>query len=145
MAVNLKQNADASAGLQGTDGDDGGFIVLTSPYNATANASILTLGDSVMNRRMVVKAISGLPNVATTNAVTITVYKAASGTAIASGTALHSGTFNCQGTANTNQTLTLSTTSGVVDVAAGTRIGAVISGVPGAAGAGSITVTLAPA
>lgn len=145
MSVNLKQNADGSAGLQGTDLDDGGFVILTFPYNATANASILTLGDSIMARRMVVKSIQGLPNVTTSNAVTVTVYKAASGTAIASGTALHSGTYNCQGTANTNQTLSLSTTSGVVDVAAGTRIGAVISGVPGAAGAGCITVTLAPA
>lgn len=145
MSVQLKQNADGSAGLQGTDLDDGGFIVLTFPYNATANASILTLGGAVMNRRMIVKAITGLPDVTTSNAVTVTVYKAASGTAIASGTALHSGTFNCQGTAATNQTLTLSTTSGVVDVSAGSRIGAVISGVPGAAGAGMITVTLAPA
>lgn len=145
MSINLKQNADGSGGLQGTDGDEGGFVVLTLPYNATANASILTLGDAIMSRRMIVKSIQGLPNATTTNAVTITVYKAASGTAIASGTALHSGTYNCQGTANTNQTLTLSTTSGVVDVAAGSRIGAVISGAPGAAGAGSITVTLAPA
>ena len=145
MSINLKQNADGSAGLQGTDLDDGGFVVLTFPYNATANASILTLGGSIMSRRMIVKSIQGLPNATTTNAVTITVYKAPSGTAIASGTALHSGTYNCQGTANTNQTLTLSTTSGVVDVAAGSRIGAVISGAPGAAGAGCITVTLAPA
>lgn len=145
MSVQLKQNADLSLGLQGTDADDGQFIPVTIPYNATANASILTLGDCVMSRRVIVKAITGLPNVTTSNAVTITVYKAASGTAIASGTALHSGTFNCQGTANTNQSLTLSTTSSVVDVAAGTRIGAVISGAPGAAGAGSITVWLAPA
>lgn len=141
----LKQNADASMGIQGSDGDDGAFVVLTFPYNATANASILTLGGAVMQRRMIVKSIQGAPDVATSNAVTVTLYKAASGTAIASGTALHSGTFNCQGTAATNQTLTLSATSGVVDVAAGSRIGAVISGVPGAAGAGMLTVTLAPA
>ncbi|MGE5452432.1 MAG: hypothetical protein ACM3VZ_11400 [Acidobacteriota bacterium] len=145
MSINLKQNADGSAGLQGSDLDDGGFVVLTFPYNATGNASILTLGDAIMARRMVVKSIQGVPNATTTNAVTITVYKAPSGTAIASGTALHSGTYNCQGTANTNQTLSLSATSGVVDVAAGNRIGAVISGAPGAAGAGCITVTLAPA
>ena len=139
----LKQNADNSMGIQGTDLDDGGFVVLTIPYNATANASILTLGDAVMARRMVVKSIQGLPNATTTNAVTITVYKAASGTAIASGTALHTGTYNCQGTASTNQTLSLA--AAAVDVAAGNRIGAVISGAPGAAGAGCITVTLAPA
>lgn len=141
----LKQNQDGSTGIQGSDLDDGGFVVLTFRYNATANASILTLGGAVMNRRMVVKAIHGVPDATTTNAVTVTVYKAPSGTAIASGTALHSGTYNCQGTAATNQSLTLSATSGVVDVAAGSRIGAVISGAPGAAGAGMITVTLAPA
>lgn len=141
----LKQNADNSMGIQGTDLTDGEFVILSWPYNATSNASILTLGGILLARRMVVKSIQGLPEVVASNAVTITVYKAPSGTAIASGTALHSGTFNMQGTAATNQTLTLSTTSGVVDVAAGTRIGAVISGVPGAAGAGCITVTLAPA
>lgn len=145
MSVQIKQNADMSLGLQGTDLTDGEFVILTFPYNATANASVLTLGGAPLTRRMIVKSIQGVPDATTSNAVTITVYKAASGTAIASGTALHSGTFNCQGTAATNQTLTLSTTSGVVDVAAGTRIGAVISGVPGAAGAGMITVTLAPA
>lgn len=145
MSVNLVQNADMSAGLQGTDGDDGAFVILTFPYNATANASILTLGGAVCKRRMVVKSIVGVPDVATTNAVTATVRKAASGTAIGSGTALHSGTFNCQGTAATNQTLTLSTTASDLDVAAGSRIGVVISGAPGAAGAGMITVTLAPA
>lgn len=88
---------------------------------------------------MVVKSIQGVVDAATSNAVTITVYKAPSGTA------LHSGTFNGQGTANANQALTLSSTSGALDVAQGSRIGAVISGAPGAAGAGMITVTLAPA
>jgi hypothetical protein len=144
MAVNMKQNADLSMGLQGTDGDDGGFVVLTFPYNATAQASILTLGPAVLTRRMVVKAITGVPDVTTTNAVTVSIYKAPSATAIASGTVLHTGTFNCQGTAATNQTLTLGAAA-AIDVAAGNRIGAVISGAPGAAGAGSITVTLAPA
>lgn len=145
MAVSLKQNADASMGLQGTDGTDGEFVVVSMPYNATAQASILTVTGAVLSRRMIVKSIQGVPDAASTNAVTATIYKAPSATALASGTALHSGTYNLQGTANTNQTLTLSTTSGVVDVAAGSRIGLVISGVPGAAGAGCVTVTLAPA
>jgi hypothetical protein len=145
MSINLKQNADMSGGLQGTDGDEGGFIVMSFPYNATAQASILSIGGVVCKRRMVVTDIKVVPEVATTNAVTATVYKAPSATALASGTALHSGTGNLQGTAATNQTLTLSTTSGVLDVAAGNRIGVVISGAPGAAGAGCVTVTLAPA
>jgi len=145
MAGNLKQNADMSMGIQGTDGDDGAFVIVNLPYNATAQASILTVAGPVMQRRMIVKSIQGVPEAASTNAVTATVYKAPSATAIGSGTALHSGTYNLQGTANTNQTLTLSTTSGVVDVAAGNRIGVVISGAMGAAGNGAITVTLAPA
>lgn len=145
MSVQIKQNADMSMGLQGTDLDEGGFVILQFPYNATAHASILALPGTVCKRRMVVVNISGVPETAASNAVTATVYKAPSGTALGSGTALHSGTFNLQGTAATNQTLTLSTTSGVLDVAAGSRIGVVISGVMGAAGNGCITVTMAPA
>ena len=147
MSVNLKQNADASGGLQGTGMGDGEFVVVTMPYSAIMNTSgaFLNILGPAMSRRMIVKSIIGVPNTVASNAVTATVYKAASGTAIGSGTALHSGTFNLQGTAATNQTLTLSTTKSDLDVAAGSRIGMVISGAPGAAGVGTITVTLAPA
>ena len=147
MSVNLKQNADASGGLQGTGMGDGEFVVVTMPYSAIMNTSgaFLNILGPAMSRRMIVKSIIGVPNTVASNAVTATVYKAASGTAIGSGTALHSGTFDLQGTAATNQTLTLSTTKSDLDVAAGSRIGMVISGAPGAAGVGTITVTLAPA
>lgn len=147
MAVNLKQNADMSMGLQGTDLGDGEFIVLSLPYSAITNTSgaFLTVSSHVLTRRMIVKAITGVPDTASSNAVTATVYKAASGTALGSGVALHSGTYNLQGTAATNQSLTLSAVSGALDVAAGSRIGFVISGTPGAAGVGVITVMLAPA
>lgn len=147
MSVNLKQNADASAGLQGTGMGEGEFVVVTMAYNANAQTSgaFLNVLGPAMSRRMIVKSIIGVPNTVASNAVTATVYKAASGTAIGSGTALHSGTFDLQGTAATNQTLTLSTTKSDLDVAAGSRIGMVISGAPGAAGVGTITVTLAPA
>ena len=147
MGVQLKQNADMSAGLQGTDLDDGGFVVITLPWSAITNTSgaFLTVSGPIMNRRMVVKAISYVNDTVATNAVTATLYKAPSATALGSGTALHSSTANLQATAATNAALTLSTTSGVVDVAAGSRIGFVISGAPGAAGVGSFTVTLAPA
>ena len=143
----LKQNSDASFGVQGSDLDDGAFVVLSMPYSAIGNTTgaFLVVSTQVMARRMIVKSIVGVVDTAATNAVTATVYKAPSATAIGSGTALHSGTFNLQGTAATNQTLTLSTTSGVLDVAAGNRLGFVISGAPGAAGVGLITVTLAPA
>jgi hypothetical protein len=147
MSVQLKQNADLSMGLQGTDGDDGGFIIVTLPYSAITNTTgaFLTVSGPVLARRMVVKAITGVVDATASNAVTATVYRAPSATALGSGTALHSGTFNLQGTAATNQSITLSATASNLDVAAGARIGIVISGAPGAAGVGSITVTLAPA
>jgi hypothetical protein len=142
MSVQLKQNDDLSLGLQGTDLDQGSFVVEGVAYTT---ASPLTQTIGVFTRRMVIKAIVGVPDVASTNAVTATIYKAPSGTAIGSGTALHTGTFNLQGTANTNQTLTLSSTSGALDIPAGTRIGIVISGALGASGSGTITLHLAPA
>ena len=146
MAVNLKQNQDMSAGLQGTDLDDGAFVIVTIPWNAVTNtAAVLVVEGPVFTRRMIVKDIRHVTSVAAANAVTATVYKTASGTALGSGTALHSGTANLQATAATPVQLTLSTTAGALDVAAGNRIGAVISGAVGATGVGCITVTLAPA
>lgn len=144
---NLHQNADGSLGLQGSDADSGAFITFDLPYNANANTSgaFLAVLGPILKRRMIVHRIEGVVETAATNAVTATVYAAASGTAIGSGTALHSGTFNLQGTAATNQNLTLATTTGTLDLAAGTRLGAVISGAPGAAGVGTISVTMAPA
>ena len=143
----LKQNADASIGIQGSDLDDGGFITHVFNWSAITNtsAAFLTVSGPVFNRRMVVKAITYVNDTAATNAVTAALWKAPSATALASGVALHTGTVNLQATAATNASLTLSTVSGALDVAAGSRIGFVISGTPGAAGVGTITVTLAPA
>jgi len=145
MSVQLKQNADASVGLQGTDLDDGGFVVVTLPWSAITNTTgaFLTVSGPVMARRMIVKDIRHVVDTTATNAVTATLYKAPSATALGSGTALHSGTANLQATAATPVALTLA--SAAVDVAAGSRIGFVISSAPGAAGVGSFTVTLAPA
>lgn len=147
MAINLKQNADMSAGLQGTDGDDGAFVVVTMQWSAITNTTgaFLTVSGPVMKRRMIVKDITHVVDTTATNAVTATLRKAPSGTALGSGTALHSGTASLQATAATPVALTLSTTASDLDVAAGSRIGFVISGAPGAAGVGSFTVTLAPA
>ena len=143
----LKQNADASIGIQGSDGDDGGFITHVFNWSAVTNTSgaFLTVSGPIFNRRMVVKAITYANDTVASNAVTAALWKAPSGTALASGVALHTGTVNMQNTAATNASLTLSTVAGAVDVAAGSRIGFVISGTPGAAGVGTITVTLAPA
>lgn len=143
----IKQNADGSVGLQGSDADSGAFVTIAMNYSANVHTSgaFLTISEATLKRRMIVHRIEGVVDTTSSNAVTATVYAAASGTALGSGTALHSGTFNLQGTAATNQNLTLATATGALDLAAGTRIGMVISGAPGAAGVGCITVTLAPA
>src|SRR5574337_717992 len=147
MGVNLKQNADSSAGLQGTDLDNGAFVTIVMPWSAITNTSgaFLTVSGPVLKRRMIVHGISHVNDTAATNAVTATVKAAASGTALGSGTTLHSGTANLQAAAATPVALTLSTTPSDLDIAAGSRIGFVISGAPGAAGVGSFTVTLCPA
>jgi hypothetical protein len=142
MSVNLKQNSDGSLGMQGTDLDDGGFETINMLYDANS----VDRAFFVANRAYVVKAITGRPTVAGTDAgaVTAVVKKAASGTASASGTALHSSTYNLKGTIHTNQSLTLSTTASDLQIAAGTSIGIDFTGVLTAA-VGVITVTLAPA
>ena len=140
--VNLVQTANGDFELEGVNGQGYGWIPATVTYHPTSNATNVAF---VANRAMRVKSIVGRVQAAGTDggAVTATVYKAASGTAIASGTALHSGTFNLKGTASTNQTLTLSTTAGVLDIAAGDTIGAIFTGVLTTA-TGGITVHLAP-
>ena len=138
--IAMSQRPDASMGLQGTDLGVGEFIFINIPYNT---ASPLTLSSAILTRRCVVQYITFVPDVVSTNAVTFTAYKAPSGTALGSGTALHSGTGSLQATANTNASLTV--TSPANDVAAGNRIGIVISGALGAAGSGVVTIALNPA
>lgn len=142
MSVNLKQNADGSAGLQGTDLDEGGFEIVNMIYDATSVDRCYM----VASRAYVVKAVIGRPTVIGSDgsAVTAVVKKAASGTAITAGTAVHSSTYNLKGTANTNQVLTLSTTGSDLVIPAGTGIGIDFTGVLTAA-VGVITVILAPA
>lgn len=141
MAVNLKQNADGSMGLQGTDGDDGGFIVATYSWTPTSDADVSFF---VANRKYRVKAIVARIDTVDGAATTATIRKAPSATAIASGTALHSSTINLNTGAATNQTLTLSTTSTDLDIAAGDCIGIDFSAAMTGA-YGSVNVTLAPA
>lgn len=137
----LKQNTDGSLGIQGSQLDDGGFIQVDIEWLAASVDKVSFVAD----RPYRVKGIRARVEVAGTDAgaVTVAVVKAASGTAVASGTALHSGTANLKGTAATNQTLTLSTTSTDLDIAAGDAIGANFTGVLTAA-TGVVTVTLAP-
>lgn len=137
----LKQNPDGSLGIQGSQLDDGGFLQVSIEWLASSVDKVAFVAD----RPYRVKGIRARVEVAGTDAgaVTAAVKKAASATAIASGTALHSGTINLKGTAATNQTLTLSTTSTDLDIAAGNAIGIDFTGTLTAA-TGVVTVTLAP-
>jgi hypothetical protein len=138
----LKQNADASIGIQGSDLDDGGFLSINIEYNASAVDKVAF----VATRRYIVKAITGRPTVAGTDggAVTAVIKKAASATAITAGTALHSSTYNLKGTADTIQALTLSTTASDLEIPAGTAIGIDFTGTLTSA-TGVVSVVLAPA
>lgn len=71
-----------------------------------------------------VVSITPRPTVAGTDggAVTATIRKCASGTAIGSGTALHASGFDLKGTANTNQAVTLSPTAADLEIPAGTAL-----------------------
>lgn len=141
MSINLKQSPDGSAGLEGVDHDSGGFIVATAEYNASS----VDKSFFVANRAYRVVGIRGVPDVAGTDAgaVTATIRKVPSGTALASGTALHSGTYNLKGTVVTNQTLTLSTTTTDLNLAAGDRLAIDFTGTLTAA-TGCVSVTLSP-
>ena len=138
----LKQNADASIGIQGSDLDDGAFLSINIEYNASSVDKVAF----VATRRYIVKAITGRPTVAGTDggAVTAVIKKAASATAITSGTALHSSTYNLKGTADTIQALTLSTTASDLLLAVGDALSYDLTGTATSA-VGSITVHLAPA
>lgn len=139
MGVQLKQLADASAGLEGTDLNNGQFIFISIPYSTT---TALTLSGVTLPRRCVVQSVTLVPDVASSNAVTATAYKASSGTALGSGTAL-TGTMALNGTAAT--TVTGSIVAGTADCTSGQRVGIVISGALGAAGSGVVTIALNPA
>lgn len=137
----LKQNADASFGLQGSQQDDGAFLAVPHRWIPTSVDEVFYVAD----RPLKVKAVRARVEVAGTDAgaVTAVVKKAASGTAIASGTALHTSTINLKGTAATNQTITLSATDTDTDLAAGDAIGIDYTGTLTAA-VGCITVWVCP-
>lgn len=72
----------------------------------------------------VIVGIRCTPEVAAGGTATISIVKAASGTALSAGTVLHSGSCNANGTAATDQDLTLTTTT----LAAGDRLGITTTG-----------------
>lgn len=141
MGIQLKQLADGSAGLEGVNLDAGAFIHINIPYNTTTP---LTMSGICPSRRLQVQGIFCVTDVASTNAVTATVFNAANTVALASGAAVHSGTFSLQTTAGTNASLTLSATPSALVVIGGSRVGVVISGALGAAGSGVITIACTP-
>lgn len=120
---------------------DSSISIVTMNYTA----SLVTQPIFTAARKYKVKSITGRVRVAGTGgACTISFYKAPSGTAIGSGTLLHSGSFNLVGTADANQSLTLSTTIGVLDIASGNSIGYVLTGTATSA-VGSVSLGLQPA
>jgi hypothetical protein len=141
MSVNLKQNPDGSAGLEGTDGNTGSLIFVNIPYTTSTP---LTMSGAIFNRKVVVQGVYLVPDVASTNAVTATAYKATTG-ALGSGTALISAGMAMNGTAGTVVTGTLSTTGGALTLANGDHLGIVVSGALGAAGSGVATIVVNPA
>lgn len=142
MGVQLKQLGDSSMGLEGTDFNTGAFIYINIPYNTT---SPLILSGAILPRKCVVQSVVVNPDVSATNAVTVSAFGAVSGTALGSGTALNSAGAILNGAASTNVIAPLSAVSGALLVAAGSRVGAVISGALGAAGSGVVTIALNPA
>lgn len=141
MGINIKQDSDGSAGLQGVDGGSGGFIPVQYWYNVpAANTTIYTA-----DRTMIVKGLRGRVDVlGTGGACTYQIRKAVSGTIGTSGVLLHSGTFNLVGTINTVQTLTLTATAADLILAAGDSVYLHLTGTATSA-IGAITVTMSPA
>ncbi len=141
MGINIKQDGDGSAGLQGLDGGPGTFVPIQFWYNVPAiNQSIFTA-----DRSMIVKGLRGRVDVlGTGGACTYQIRKAVSGTIGTSGVLLHSGTFNLVGTINTMQQLTLTATLADLQLAAGDSIYMHLTGTATSA-IGSVTAHLVPA
>ena len=139
---NIKQNADGTMGIEGTDAGPGILLTASTEWIAASVDKVFY----VAQRAMVIQSIIARVEASGTDAsaVTAVIKKAPSGTAIASGTALHSSTINLKGTAATNQTLTLSTTDGVIRLAAGDAIGIDFTGTLTSA-TGTVVIGMNPA
>lgn len=143
---NLRQNAAGDIGIEtdlipsADNADDSIFAASAEWDAASVDKRFFTA-----TRKVRVKGIKATVTVAGTDgsAVTGTVRKVPSGTAITSGTALHTGTINLKGTADTVQTLTLSTTSSDLDLDAGDSLAVDFAGTLTVA-TGVVTVGLNP-
>lgn len=96
--------------------------MLSSTWLAGANPNNSTI--FVAARALTIVSLVGVADTANGAAATVSIVKAASGTALSAGTVIHSGSFNANGAANVNQTLTLTTTA----MASGDRLGIVTTG-----------------
>lgn len=114
----------------------------TMAVNVEWNAASVDKVFFVAPRACRVLSITARPTVAGTDggAVTATIRKCASGTAIGSGTALHASGFDLKGTANTNQAVTLSAPD--VEIPVGTALAIDFTGTLTSA-TGAVTVGLA--
>lgn len=140
MGINIKQNTDGSAGLQGAGYGDGEFILDGRGWNASS----VTSANFITSRAYVLKAVTARIETAGTDggAVTATVYTAPAGTALAAGTAL-SSSINLKGTALSHPVVTL-TAAAAAQIPVGNAVGVVFSGVLTAA-SGGMSLTLCPA
>lgn len=103
----------------------GGTISYALTYPPGINPNNMPIAN--FNSARTVTAIRCNPEVAAGGTATISVVKAASGTALSAGTLLHSGSCNANGTVATDQNLTL--VGGATDeLAAGDRIGITTTG-----------------
>ena len=143
--VNLAPGAGAGTGRNGevrVNNSTAGFIPVSFNYLSTS----LDTSFFVASRAYRVKSIILRVETVGTDgaAVTATIKKAASGTAINAGGAVSLATaFDLKGGANTNQTGVLSVTLADLEIAAETAIGIDFTGSLTAA-SGTVTVTLAP-
>ena len=122
----VDQNIDVTVVDDGTNykcttlGTRGVTSALT--YTPGLNPNHLPIAGFKGSRQIV--GIRCSPEVAAGGTATISVVKAASGTALSAGTVLHSGSCNANGTAATDQDLTVTTST----LAAGDRLGITTTG-----------------
>lgn len=139
---NLKVNENGSMGIEGKQLGSGGFVIVTGSWTASEVDKCLFTA----TRDYRLTSISARPETADSQAGTIVLRKAASGTVCSSGTALHdtSSPITLNGTAATVQSKTVLTSSNTNYIPMGTSVLMDITTAP-TAGKGTVTVVLAPA
>lgn len=113
--------------------------LIVAGYSWVAGALLDNQTIFTTTRAMVITAVIGRPDVVNGSAATLTIVKAASGTAPSGGTPLTSTSMDLTAAVDTNQTLTLSGTLADITLAPGDSLCMVTTGII-AASAGCITV-----